>query len=93
MMTSKKIEWLENSIYNFILDLEITDKERQLFLKAKNDFSNRVDFARIILNLKIELASLGLKQQLSPKVLRFYLNLQKEYPVRDRMWRPNGLFF
>ena len=71
-MTSKKIEWLENSIYNFILDLEITDEERQLFLKAKNDFSNRVDFGRIILNLKIELASLGLKQQLS---LNFKLKL------------------
>lgn len=92
-MTSKKNEWLENSIYNLILDLGITDKERQFFLKAKDDFSNRVDFGRIILNLKIELASLGLKQQLSPKVLRFYLNLQKEYPVRDKMWRPNGLFF
>ena len=92
-MTSKKNEWLENSIYNLILDLGITDKERQFFLKAKDDFSNRVDFGRIILNLKIELAYLGLKQQLSPKVLRFYLNLQKEYPVRDKMWRPNGLFF
>ena len=90
---SSKSEQLENSIYNLILDLEITDKERRIFLKAKDDFSNKKEPSKIISNLKVELAPLGLKQQLSPKALEFYLNLQKEFPVRDKIWRPNGLFF
>nr|WP_142703807.1 bacteriocin immunity protein [Streptococcus gallolyticus] len=90
---SSTIEQLENAIYNLILDLEITDKERQILLKAKDDFSSKKDPSRIISSLKVELAPLGLKQELSPKTLEFYLNLQKEFPVRDKIWRPNGLFF
>ncbi|RCW17291.1 hypothetical protein CAC02_04000 [Streptococcus gallolyticus] len=92
-MMSSTIEQLENAIYNLILDLEITDKERQILLKAKDDFSSKKDPSRIISSLKVELAPLGLKQELSPKTLEFYLNLQKEFPVRDKIWRPNGLFF
>ena len=92
-MMSSRIEYLENSIYNLILDLEITDKERQIFLKAKEDFDSKKEFSKIISDLKVELAPLGLRQQLSPKALEFYLNLQKEFPVRDKIWRPNGLFF
>ncbi|MCS4488418.1 bacteriocin immunity protein [Streptococcus sciuri] len=88
-----KIEQLENAIYNLILDVEITDKERHIFLKAKDDFSDKKDSSRIISDLKIELAPLGLRQQLSPKALEFYVNLQKEFPVRDKIGRPNGLFF
>lgn len=90
---SSTIEQLENAIYNLILDLEITDKERQILLKAKDDFSSKKDPSRIISSLKVELAPLGLRQELSPKTLEFYLNLQKEFPVRDKIWRPNGLFF
>lgn len=92
-MMSSRIEHLENSIYNLILDLEITDKERQIFLKAKEDFDAKKEFSKIISDLKVELTPLGLRQQLSPKALEFYLNLQKEFPVRDKIWRPNGLFF
>lgn len=90
---SSTIEQLENAIYNLILDSEITDKERQILLKAKDDFSSKKDPSRIISSLKVELAPLGLRQELSPKTLEFYLNLQKEFPVRDKIWRPNGLFF
>lgn len=92
-MTQLKIERLENLIYNLILDSEITDRERQIFLKAKEDFGDRKESSRVISNLKIELAPLGFKRQLSPKALEFYLNLQKEFPARDKIWRPNGLFF
>lgn len=92
-MVLSKVEQLKKMIYDFALDLEITDSERQIILKAKSEFDKGKDPSKIISNLKMELAPLGLQQSLSPKVLQFYLKLQKEFPVRDKMWRPYGMFF
>lgn len=87
-----KMNHLKNLVFNLILDSEITEEERKIFLKAKANFAEEKDCGQLIWTLKIDLASLAISQRLSPKTLKFYYSLQKEFPARNIIGRLYGMF-
>lgn len=92
-MSLKTRDELISALYQLILDADVPENERQVFLKAKEELENHKDFSQTVSQLKVTLSPLALQFDLSPKSLAFYSELQKEFPVRDKLWRPGGLFF
>ncbi|MBE6164724.1 MAG: bacteriocin immunity protein [Streptococcus gallolyticus] len=80
-------------IYDLILDSDISDAEREIFLEAKKQLENNSDYLYVVSNLKTSLSPLALQFKLSKKTLHFYGELQKQFPVKDKLWRPGGIFF
>lgn len=80
-------------IYNLILDSDVSDAERNIFLEAKEQLENNRDFLQVVSELKNNLSSLALQFKLSKNVLSFYGELQKQFPVKDKYWRPGGIVF
>lgn len=80
-------------IYNLILDSDISDGERKLFIEAKEQLENNRDFLQVVSELKNNLSPIALQFRLSKKSLNFYSELQKQFPLKDKLWRPGGTLF
>lgn len=92
-MSLKTRDELLSALYQLVLASDISENERQVFLKAKSQLEEHKDFSQTVSQLKVELSPLALQFKLSPESLAFYSELQKDFPVRDKLWRPSGLFF
>jgi hypothetical protein len=93
MSSFKDRDDMLEQIYNLILDSDISATERELFLEAKKQLENNSDCLQVVSNLKTSLSPLALQFKLSKKTLNFYSELQKQFPVKDKLWRPGGIFF
>ena len=80
-------------IYNLILDSDISDGERKLFIEAKEQLENNRDFLQVVSELKNNLSLIALQFRLSKNSLNFYSELQKQFPLKDKLWRPGGTLF
>ena len=68
-------------IYNLVLDADISERERDILLKSKNDLEQGTPFFRVIYELKTALSPLGFRQQISPKVIEFYTEICRQIPT------------
>ncbi|MCO4526345.1 hypothetical protein Si107_01687 [Streptococcus infantarius subsp. infantarius] len=80
-------------IYDLILDSDISNTEREILLDAKQKLEINNDYLQVVSDLKNNLSPLALKFKLSQRALKFYGELQKQFPVKDKIWRPGGIFF
>lgn len=80
-------------IYDLILDSDISNTEREILLDAKQKLEINNDYLQVVSDLKNNLSPLALKFKLSQRTLKFYGELQKQFPVKDKIWRPGGIFF
>ena len=65
----------------------------EILLEAKKQLENNSDYLQVVSNLKINLSSLALQFKLNKKTLEFFSELQKQFPAKDKLWRPGGIFF
>ncbi|MEY8736515.1 bacteriocin immunity protein [Lactobacillus sp. AN1001] len=66
-----------NEVYNFILDSNITEEERRVFIDFKNNMGMKNDFSNSLMSLSYDLRQIALKNvskhvSLTPKVSEFY---------------------
>ena len=80
-------------IYDLILDSDISNTEREILLDAKQKLEINNDYLQVVSDLKNNLSPSALKFKLSQRTLKFYGELQKQFPVKDKIWRPGGIFF
>jgi len=82
---------LVNTISELLMDKTITLTERDLLLHAKQDLQNRKEASNVMHGLKNNLTPLAIRQELSPKLLSFYANLDRYYS-RPGKWSYLNLF-
>lgn len=66
-----------NEVYDFILDSNITEEERKVFINFKNNMGVKDDFSNSLMDLSCDLRQIALKNipkhvSLTPKVSEFY---------------------
>ena len=93
MSSFKNRDDMLEQIYNLVLDSAISATEREILLEAKKQLENNSDYLQVVSNLKINLSSLALQFKLNKKTLEFFSELQKQFPAKDKLWRPGGIFF
>ncbi|KHD45020.1 bacteriocin immunity protein [Streptococcus hongkongensis] len=85
-------EWLLENIYNLILDIDISEKEREILMYAKIELENNRYDLQVARILNGDLSTLALQQQLSEKVIAFSLELQKRTLLNNKIG-PNSILF
>ena len=64
-----------NEIYNLVLDRDIREWERQALLKAKQELETGKREKQVLNDLEAHLRPLALRQNLTPKVSKFYQSI------------------
>lgn len=68
-------------IYNLILDAEISEEERAILLKSKNDLEQGNAFLSVMYELKMALFPLGINQRMTASVVDFYTEVCRKIPT------------
>ncbi len=68
-MSLKIRDELLSALYQLVLAPDISENERQVFLKAKSQLEEYKDFSQTVSQLKVELSPLALQFKLNPERL------------------------
>ncbi|KGL42176.1 bacteriocin immunity protein [Listeria sp. SHR_NRA_18] len=88
---SKVEEKILNDIYDIVLDADTLEYERNMFLHYKNAIENGSYVLNCISQLLSELRPYAIKQELSPKVAKFYVESSSYKAIDKELGR--GLTF
>ena len=82
-MTRIDEKYLASTLINLLLLPSISEKERQVLLKAKTSLEKGDYFVIVAYRLRISLSLLAASNKLSSDVLTFYSELLRQFPGRE----------
>lgn len=75
---------LINRLYSLILNPDLSPKEREILINAKNRLEAKADLNKTMYDLQSQLAPLGLTFELGPEVSKLYQEVMKDFPKPNK---------